>query len=44
MGMKKLASGFKGPADLCVVPNEKGLLVAVPDLVKGEIRLVQLGR
>ncbi len=44
MGMKKLATGFKGPADICVVPNEKGLLVAVPDLVKGEIRLVQLGK
>ena len=44
MGMKKLATGFKGPADFCVVPNKKGLLVAVPDLVKGEIRLVQLGK
>ncbi len=44
MGMKKLATGFKGPADFCVVPNKKGLLVAVPDLVKGEIRFVQLGK
>jgi hypothetical protein len=43
MGMKKLATDFKGPADFCVVPNAKGLLVAVPDLVKGEIRFVQLG-
>ena len=34
MGVKKLATGFKGPADFCVVPNAKGLLVAVPDLVK----------
>jgi len=42
MGKHDLASGFKGPADLCVVPNDKGLLVAVPDLVKGEIRLIQL--
>jgi hypothetical protein len=42
-GMQKLATGFKGPADICVVPNGKGYLVAVPDLVKGEIRLVQLG-
>ena len=41
---KKLATGFKGPADFCVVPNKKGLLVAVPDLVKGEIRFVQLGK
>lgn len=41
--MQKLADGFKGPADICVVPNKEGYLVAVPDLVKGEIRLVQLG-
>ena len=43
MGKKDLATGFKGPADFCVVPNKQGLLVAVPDLVKGEIRFVQLG-
>lgn len=43
-GMKQLATGFKGPADFCVVPNKKGLLVVVPDLVKGELRFVQLGR
>ncbi|HZL30199.1 MAG TPA: hypothetical protein VFC54_03945 [Pseudolabrys sp.] len=43
MGMKKLTTGFKGPADIAVVPNAKGYLVAVPDLVTGEIRLVQLG-
>jgi hypothetical protein len=42
-GVQKLATGFKGPADICVVPNKLGYLVAVPDLVKGEIRLVQLG-
>jgi len=42
-GMQKLATEFKGPADICVVPNKEGYLVAVPDLVKGEIRLVQLG-
>jgi hypothetical protein len=42
-GIHKLATGFKGPADFAVAPNDKGLLVAVPDLVKGEIRLVQLG-
>ncbi len=42
-GMRKLATGFKGPADFCVVPNAKGLLVVVPDLVKGELRFVQLG-
>jgi hypothetical protein len=44
MGMKKLATGFKGPADFCAFPNNKGLMVVVPDLVKGELRFVQLGK
>jgi len=44
MGKHDLATGFKGPADFCVVPNKQGLLVAVPDLVKGEIRFIQLGK
>lgn len=44
MGKKDLAKGFKGPADLCAIPNAKGLLVIVPDLVKGELRFVQLGK
>jgi hypothetical protein len=43
-GVQKLAGDFKGPADFCVVPNKKGLLVVVPDLVKGELRFVQLGK
>ncbi len=43
-GVHKLATGFKGPADFAVVPNKQGYLVAVADLVKGEIRLVQLGK
>ena len=43
-GMKTLASNFKGPADLCAFSNAKGLMVVVPDLVKSEIRLIQLGR
>jgi hypothetical protein len=43
-GMQKLAGDFKGPADFCAFPNEEGLMVAVPDLVKGEIRLIQLSR
>lgn len=33
---------FKGPADLCAFPNTKGLMVVVPDLVKSELRMVQL--
>jgi hypothetical protein len=44
MGMKQLATGFKGPADLCAFPNGKGVMVVVPDLVKGELRFVQLGK
>ena len=43
-GVQKLATGFKGPADFSAVPNGKGLLVVVPDLVKGELRFVQLGK
>ena len=43
-GMQKLAGDFKGPADFCAFPNEQGTFVAVPDLVKGEIRLIQLSR
>ena len=42
-GMQTLASGFRGPADFCVVPTAKGLMVVVPDLVKSELRMVQLG-
>ncbi len=43
-GMQKLAGDFKGPADFAAFPNEQGTFVAVPDLVKGEIRLIQLSR
>ena len=43
-GMKTLASNFKGPADLCAFPNAKGVMVVVPDLVKSEVRLIQLGQ
>jgi hypothetical protein len=43
-GMQKLATDFKGPADFSAFPNEQGLMVAIPDLVKGEIRLIQLSR
>ena len=43
-GLQTLASGFKGPADFCVVPAATGLLVVVPDLVKSELRMVELGQ
>jgi len=39
-GMTPLARDFKGPADFCVL----GTTVYVPDLVKGELRIVRLGR
>jgi hypothetical protein len=39
---RKLADGFKGPADLCVMPNAGGLTVYVPDLVQSQVRIVQL--
>lgn len=39
-GMRPLARDFKGPADFCVL----GTTVYVPDLVKGELRIVRLGR
>jgi hypothetical protein len=41
-GMRSLASGFKGPADFCVIPDEKGLTVVVPDLVQSQLRFVRL--
>lgn len=44
VGMKTLAKDFKGPADLCAFPSANGLTVAVPDLVKSEIRIIQLGQ
>lgn len=39
-GMETLAKDFKGPADFCVM----GRTVFVPDLVKGELRIVELGK
>ncbi|MGH8739436.1 MAG: hypothetical protein ACREUN_00925, partial [Burkholderiales bacterium] len=41
-GKQTLASGFKGPADFCVLPQKEGLLVVVPDLVKSELRLIRV--
>lgn len=38
--VQELAKGFKGPADLCVI----GDTVYVPDLIKGEIRILKLDR
>jgi hypothetical protein len=41
-GMKPLATGFKGPADFCVMPHGGGLTVVVPDLVQSQVRIIQL--
>ncbi|MCB2190940.1 MAG: hypothetical protein KQI62_05205 [Deltaproteobacteria bacterium] len=38
----KLAGGFKGPADFALVPQGKGYLVVVPDLVTGEVHLIEI--
>src|SRR5262249_20663037 len=38
--IQELAKNFKGPADLCVM----GDTVYVPDLVKGEVRMLKLDR
>ena len=42
MGMKRLAGGFKGPADFCVLPQAGGLTVYVHDLVQSQLRIIQL--
>lgn len=42
--VRKLAGGFKGPADFALVPQGKGFLVVVPDLVTGSLRLITLAR
>ena len=41
-GLRKLADGFKGPADFCVMPQDGGLLAIVPDLVQSQVRFIQL--
>jgi hypothetical protein len=41
---QELAKDFKGPADFCVMAKGAGLTVYVPDLVKGEVRIIQLSR
>jgi hypothetical protein len=41
-GMQKLATGFKGPADFCVVPQAGRLTVVVPDLVQSQLRFIHL--
>jgi hypothetical protein len=42
-GVQKLADGFKGPADFCVVPASDGsMTVVVPDLPQSQLRFIHL--
>jgi len=41
-GVKKIADGFKGPADFAVIPGKAGPTVVVPDLVQSQLRFIQL--
>lgn len=41
-GRQTLASDFKGPADFCAITTGDGLELIVPDLIKGELRLIRL--
>jgi hypothetical protein len=42
LGMHKLAEGFKGPADFCVIAKGKGVTAYVPDLVQSQVRIIEL--
>jgi hypothetical protein len=42
MGVHKLAEGFKGPADFCVIARGKGVTAYVPDLVQSQVRIIEL--
>ena len=42
-GKRDLATGFKGPADFCVVPGADGsMTVVVPDLPQSQLRFIHL--
>ena len=41
-GLHRIAVGFKGPADFCVMPGKDGLTVYVPDLVQSQVRIIEL--
>ena len=42
-GIRKLAEGFKGPADFCVIPGPGGsMTVVVPDLPQSHLRFIRL--
>jgi hypothetical protein len=39
-----LSSQFEGPADFAIMPKANGYFVVVPDLIKGELRFIELMR
>jgi hypothetical protein len=41
-GMVAFATGFKGPADFCAMPEGDGLTIYAPDLVKSEVRILKV--
>ncbi len=42
-GASAVATGFKGPADFCVLPGPQGhLTVYAPDLVQSQVRIIEL--
>lgn len=41
-GRQVVAKDFKGPADFCAMQSGAGLELVVPDLIKGELRLIKL--
>ena len=44
-GVHRLATGFKGPADFCVMPGEgNSMTVVVPDLPMSQVRFIRLRR
>jgi len=44
-GVQKLADGFKGRADFCVVPGSGGAMtVVVPDLPQSQLRFIELSK
>jgi hypothetical protein len=43
-GREETRDRLQGPADFCAFPNKKGLMVVVPDPVKGALRVVRFGK
>ena len=41
-GVRKLAEGFKGPADFCAIEGDGEVTVYLPDLVQSHVRIIRL--